>query len=320
MQILIPIYPKVVCMAWRVHLTNQAIQNLHVLPGKPPALVAWTRRNRVSFYHLETGVLLGERSIAAPPAQPRSSDTWQEFAATLTGPDPAFFLPVVQLAGLTVHASDDGKLRLYQSDEASLYVETDGAEEQVVFRDVQKLIALDLDRALGTFAALDDRLRLHIFQQNIPVGVFEIGLQPDPDLRPAVAIARGGGSIVATDGRRIVAVTSSGAIQKTLETHYYVARLAISPSGGMVVTSDIESGVLRVYKGETLTLTHQRFAIDLVASANQLQLLADLPPAGTAISALTAYTRGMLAFAMSGVICVTEVQEMDEVPRPRMLL
>ncbi len=116
-----------------------------------------------------------------------------------------------------------------------------------------------------------------------------------------------------------MAVNANGTVQKTLETHYYVARMAISPSGGMVVTSDIESGVLRVYKGESLILTHQRFAIDLVAAATQLQLLADLPPIGTAISALTAYTRGTLAFAMSGVVCVTDVQDLDEVPRPKLL-
>ena len=151
---------------------------------------------------------------------------------------------------------------------------------------------------------LDDNLQLHIYQQNIRVGAFDIGLERDADLRANVIVSRGGSAIYATDGRQIVYVDTGGNVQKRLKTHYYIGQMTASPTGGMVLTSDMESGVLRSYKGDKLILTHQKFAIDLIAESNQVQLMADLPPMGTAISAMTAYSKGIFAFAMSGVVCV----------------
>ena len=83
------------------------------------------------------------------------------------------------------------------------------------------------------------------------------------------------------------------------------------------MTSDGEAGVLRVYKANDLSLTHQRFAIDLVAEATQVQLLADLPPLDTGISGLTLDDSGNVAFVMAGVVCASDLTYMDEVPRPQ---
>ncbi|WP_347259140.1 hypothetical protein, partial [Methylocaldum sp.] len=56
-----------------------------------------------------------------------------------------------------------------------------------------------------------------------------------------------------------------------------------------------------------LTPIRQRFAIELVAEAFQVQLLADMPPVQAALSALALADDGLLAFAMSGVICLTDI-------------
>ncbi len=304
-------------MAWRVHLTNQAIRQLHILPSKPPMLAAWTQRNRVQYYNLENGTLLHEQRIPEAPTEPRTSNGWQQYVASLTGAESDLYLPVVRTRETDIYATDDGKLRLYRLPNGQTFMETDGAEDELPA--ARDFIALDLDRALGTLVGLDEDYKLHIYQQNIYVGSFDIGLENDPDLRPAVVISRGGSHIYATDGNRLVSVEPSGNVRKTLSTHYYVGRIAASPGGNMVITSDMEAGVLRVYYGDGLVLTHQRFAIDLLAEASQVQLLADLPPVSTAISALAAHTRGVLAFAMSGVVCVTDVEHMDEIPRPKAL-
>jgi hypothetical protein len=305
-------------MAWRVHLTNQAIRQLHILPSKPAMLAAWTQRNRVQFYNLENGTLLEERTIPDAPTAPRQSQPWQDYIASLTQSQASYFLPYIRTRQTDIYTTDDGKLRLYRLQDGRVFMETDGAEQEL--REARQFITLDLDRALGTVVGLDEACKLHIYQQDLYIGAFDIGLEVDPDLRPALVISRGTNNIYATDGKRLVAVDTNGSVQKTLQTHYFVGRLAASSGGNMVITSDMESGVLRVYHGNGLVLTHQRFAIDLVAEANQVQLLADLPPVSTAISALAAYTRGILAFAMSGVVCVTDVQHMDEIPRPKALL
>ena len=121
-------------------------------------------------------------------------------------------------------------------------------------------------------------------------------------------------------GNQLILTDSSGKVRKSQPTHYIVARIACSPNGGMLATSDAESGVIRVYHGDSLLPTHQKFAIDLVADATQIQLLADLPPLDTIARALTVHAKGILAFAMSGVVCVTDVSRMDELPRPRKLI
>jgi hypothetical protein len=307
-------------MAWRIHLSNQALQHLDILPGKAPVLVVWLRRSRVQFYDLDTGTFLEERRIVAPVSSNRQAPAWQEFIARLGGPDSQTFLPHVALSGLDIYLSDDGKLRLYQVGEADLFLEMEGTEYRLEVENARRVVALDLDRALGMIAALDDTGKLHLYQQNIRLGVFDMRLSITPDQRPAVAIARGGGSIYVTDGHQLVLTDSSGAIQQSLELHYEVGRLACSPVGGMLAISDTSAGVIRLYRGEDLQLTHQKFAVDLVANATQVQLMAELPPLGATVSALAAYARGMVAFAMSGVVCVSEVGYMDALPQPRPLL
>lgn len=308
-------------MSWRIHLANQAIQNLHILPGKPPTLVAWTSKRRVHYYDLNRGLLLSERILPKPPkVEKRTDEQWQTYIASLTGPDKNFYLPYVRMGSTEMYSTDDGKLRLYKEKDDSLHMETDGAEEDIALVGGERFISVDLDRALGTLIGLDEDLKLHVYQQNIRVGAFELGLENDTDLRPRIVVSRGGGNIYATDGRSLVSVDTSGTVLKKQDLHYYVGRMTCSPGGGMVITTDMESGVMRIYKGETLTLTHQKFVIDLVASATQIQLMADLPPTTTAISAIAAYNRGVIAFAMSGVVCVTNVEALDEVPRPKALL
>jgi hypothetical protein len=307
-------------MAWRIHLSNQAIPAMHILSGKPSAIAVRTRRDKVQVFALETGMLLSEISLSRIPDSPRSSEIWQNFLAKLVGADKHFYLPYLRLGKLELFSTDDGKLRIYYQQDEQLFIETDGEEEELRIIGGERFLAMDLDGALGVFVGLDERLRLHIYQQNIRVGAFDVGLKAEEDMRAAVCISRGADVIFASDGRRLVAVDTGGNRKKKIETHYQIGRLACSPAGGMVLTSDTEAGVLRAYKGENLVLTHQRFAIDLLESANELQLLGDLPPLASSVTAIAAHAKGILAFAMGGVICVTDVSEMDEVPRPKPLL
>ncbi|MGB1287378.1 MAG: hypothetical protein ACPG7F_12645, partial [Aggregatilineales bacterium] len=166
----------------------------------------------------------------------------------------------------------------------------------------------------------DTSLHLHIYQQNLRVGRFDIDLHTAPDTRASIAVSRGGGTIFATDGRTLVVVDSGGHVLKRKTMHYSIGQLTCSPGGGMLAVSDSQTGVIRLYHAETLQLTHQKFAIDLMAQASQVQLIADLPHTGTAVSQLIAYNRGILAFAMSGVVCVSHVSDMDELPRQSVLL
>lgn len=306
-------------MAWRVHLTNQAIRSLDILAGKPPLLAAWTQRERVSYFDLETGAPIEERILRSDRAGERQGDKWREFVAGLMAPNRAY-LPVVRTPQATIYTTDDGQMRLYHLADADLLLEIEGKEIRLDASGATSFIAVGLDRFLGLIAALDEQGHVHIYQQHIPVGVFDLGLSVQPELPPGLVISHGGAAIFASDGQQVVLTDSSGRVQQRLDVHYAVGKMACSPNGHLLACGDLETGVIRAYNGSDLTPTHQRHAIDLLAEATQLQLLADLPPAAVALNALAASNEGGLAFAMAGVICVTDLEHTDALPRPQKLL
>jgi hypothetical protein len=303
-------------MPWRIHLTNQAIQNLHILPGKQTLLAAWTQRDRATYFDLETGIELGEHQHKAVS---RQSDKWAEFIATLVAPIGAY-LPFVRTAQATLFTTSDGKLRLYWMTGDELLLELDGKEVKLELKAKASIVNLVLDRLMGAIAALDAKGKLHIFQQHISVGSFDLKLNLDEDSQSSLAIANGGTAIFASDGREIVLTDTSGKVKKRQSVHYFIGRMVCSPDGKRLVTSDPETGVIRVYTGDELQPTHQRHALDLLQDAAQLQLIADLPPFNAAPGALAIDDKGNIAFNISGVVCATTLKQLAALPRPQPLL
>jgi hypothetical protein len=292
-------------MSWRVHLANQAIRTLYVLPAKSPILAVWTRPARVELFDLTTGASLGEHQFDQPPDAP-SNDEVPLVRDTLV-------VPFVR----DTWYSEDGRTRARWAGGAQWsYTHDDTTHEHL---QNSRILAVDMDRQNGAFALMEEDGTLGIFQGGASLGRYDIGLRPTAERRASLAISRGGQALYATDGQSLVATNAAGRVRKRLSTHYEIGLLACSPSGAMVATTDNENGVLRVYRGEDLVLTHQKFAIDLVTRALQVQLLADLPPAYAAISGLTLYLQGIVAFAMAGVVCVSDLTLMDELSKARLL-
>lgn len=310
-------------MAWRIHLANQAIQQLHMMQGRTPALIAWTRRDRAMFYAIETGALLGEKTIPPLPedAAPES-DAMKAYVGELYTYDERSYLPFVRLHGFDLYATSDGKKRLYHlTNEGELHLEKSGERTPLEVDDVERFISIDVDAELGTIAALDEQSRLHLYHDDAYVDVFDLGLEPHDDLQSRLVVSRNGEKIFATDGRRIVQTDLDGhVVQMHDELHYLVGQMACSPNGGALLVSEIETGVIRLYRSDELTPTHQRFGIDLVADANQVQLMADMPPPSTAVTSIVAHDDGVFAFTMLGVICASDIMKMTELPRPQALI
>ncbi len=302
-------------MAWRLHLTNQAIQRLDILPGKPTLLAAWTSRDRAWYFEVEAGTPAGEHRHQAVS---RQSDQWRDFLAALVAPNGAY-LPFIRTAQHAIYTTEDGRMRLFHVGGSELLVELEGKDIQLEPGKAQTYTALAFDRLLGMTAALDEKLRLTLYQQHIRVGTFDLGLHSG-DYPPSLAVARGGTVLFAADDRQLVAVDAGGVVRKRLQVHYLIRRMICSPNGKMVTVEDAETGVLRVYNGADLTPLYQRHTLDLLTEAAQLQLLADLPPAHAALGALTADDDGRLAFAIAGIICLSHIKHMNPLPRPQRLI
>lgn len=307
-------------MSWRLHLTNQAIPYLDILEGQPVLLGVWSRYDRVAFYELESGTSAGEMPLLVPRPESRADAEWQSFLADLKAPNGSFLSRLRAPQG-NIYLTDDGRMRLVHAPGSTdLYLDDNGTEVKLPVSDAESFRAVALDRFLGLTAALDETGKLHLYQQHIRVGAFDLGINAQADTRLFIAISRGGNAIFVSDGSRLLVADSSGKVRRQIETHYFVGDMACSPDGRYLIASDGDTGVLRVYDGVNLALMYQRFAIDLLAKATQLQLMADLPPFMVGLSALNIGKRGEVVFAMSGIVCVSHIDDMDALPRAQPLL
>lgn len=305
-------------MAWRVHLANSAIRMVEIISGTRPILAAWAAPRHVNLFDLSDGAPLGEVTLPPLPAVNAPPELWERFQEeTLRLPN-GDHLTRVQLANRTLFLTREGAQRLHWDGGASLILIDDKeAVPLAVPADapsVTRWLAVDFDRDLGFTAALADNGRLYLYELNVFKGSYDLGLQPEDERRCHVQIQRGQ-HLHATDGRTLVAVTTSGAVKKRLALHYRVALMASSPDGQQLALVDYEDGIVRLYRGADLLLTHQKFAIDLVLEAAPRQLLEELPPPMTAVSGLALADQGVIAFAMGGVLCCTHQDALTALPR-----
>ena len=300
-------------MAWRLHLSDRTIKRLDILSGVPTVLAAWTLASRVTFLDLQNGAQRADRTIEEVKGDDRRSPAWQDFVKSLSAPN-GVYLPTVRTRQITLHMSADGQIRLYQTSPADLFLEVNGKESKLEIDGATRFIAVALDRSLGLLAALDASAKLHVYQQHIRVGVFETGLQIDEQFRPTLVISQGGTALFLTDGRAVVLMDAGGRIRKRLDLHYTLGAINCSPDGHRFVASDLDANVVRIYDGELLP-THQRFAVDLLAEARRAQLLASPTTASAALGPLAINNKGVLAFAVSGTVCVTSLSRLQAHPK-----
>lgn len=303
-------------MAWRVHVANSAVRSLVILSAQRAVLAVWTRASHLDLFNLEDGLRLGEHTVPASPLVAYDTPQWQSYVQRLIGYDNAY-LPLLIQPDRTLFLTDDGRSRLYWDGRASLTLDHMGRLHMLNTDDVERFAAVDFDRELGITAALSNTGQLWLYQQEVALGGVVTGLMPEDERRTSIAIARGGQHIYLSDGRTLIAMHHDGRIRKRLTTSYTMNLMACSPNGDVLALSDNESGVLRLYRGENLQLTHQKFAIDLLMAAPKRQLLEELPPTMSAISSLALHTHGTVVFAMGGVVCVTHADLFNVLPRPR---
>lgn len=308
-------------MGWRLHLSTQPVAAVHFVEDgvRAPQLAVWDSRHNVHFYDCKDGTPLGELRLAEQrlPGDLNEPD-WREVVDTLRAPN-GRFLPAVYLNRATILQSWDGRLRLYHQHEGGLILEIEGRHIALDREQDGRYLVVGLDRALGLSCAYSDQGLLSVFQQHVRVGTFEVPLALDMDARLNLAVPEAMGRMLLCDGEQLLMLDSAGRIQHRIRLHFTAGALAVSPDGQLVAVADIDDNLVRVYDG-TLRPTHQKHAIDLMAEARQVQLLASLPGRKAGLSALDIANDGGIAFALGGVICVTQVRLLDELPQPQPLL
>lgn len=298
--------------SWRTTFDQPQLRSLDFMAGKPSVLAVWPTHDRVIFLDAQRGIRLGERGLSPPPT--RGGEPWHQFIQALVAPNQQF-MPYVRVPGGGLWLSADGRMRVIQQPDG-LWLQMDGREERLTTPTDQSFTTLTLDRELGLIAALDREGKLHLYQQRLRIGSYDIGLNPELG-RLRLVISQGGSALYASDGEQIVLVGSNGRVRKQLALHYEPGTLACSPDGKLLAVSEGEINMLRVYKGGDLTLSCQRFASDLLADAKRATTEISITnPTLTALGAMALSDRGGLAFALGGTVCVSSTERMSAPPRP----
>ncbi len=306
-------------MGWQLHLSTQPVSAVQFVAGDSPLVAVWDSKHNVHFYNQYDATPYGEQKFSEKHVPADLADEfWQEFAASLRAPN-GEPLPSVFMAGLNLYQSLDGRMRLYHFQDGGLVLDLDGRYVDFAQDGESRILLAGLDRILGLIGAVDEEGMLHIYQQHVSVGAYESGLTLGMDARLNLMMPDGLARILVSDGDRVLIIDSAGRVVHELMAHYAFGPVSISPNGQYIALGDIDDNVVRIYDS-ALRPTHQKHAIDLVASSRQVQLLASLPGRKSGLSALDITDKGVIAFALGGVICVTDIKNLDVLPQPRPLL
>ncbi|MBN2304739.1 MAG: hypothetical protein JXQ72_09695 [Anaerolineae bacterium] len=301
-------------MGWWLHLAQYPLPAVYMLGGSPAQVAAWMSGQEVQFYGARDGALYSRLDVVPPTDVDRTSLAWRAFLETLRAPNGAY-LPVVPTGDLTIYTSYDGRLRLYWARDHRLTLDVDGVQTTLARAGDALLVAVGLDRELGTVVCLDSDNRLHFYQQQVHVGAHAM---PDgwDSLSAAIQVPDAGGVAYVSDSASIVAVDMAGQVLHKQALTSGGGPVGCSPDGSYLVIS--EQGLIRVYNAQLQPL-RQAAAHDLLARAEQLQLLAEAPIPDAVPQAVAIGDDGILVFALDGIVCQSYLRELAALPQPRTL-
>ena len=299
-------------MSWRVHINDRAIHRLQIIgKDKERILLVWYQ-DAINYYHVENGALFYTRQVVSSP-EPLHGENWETYLDSLRAPN-QLPLPYVRTHNTLLYFTMDGKQTVVD----------DGLGLQVLvhktlhpFSQIHaEMLTMTVDYKSGIIAVLGESGRLYLFRENIPLGEYALPIPLKKGILPDLFMSENAQHIFICDGNYLVVYNRDGVLQLKHSFSYTVGKIACSPNGQMLITSDSQNGVLRVYVGGQFRFSYQKFAIDLYAKAKQIQLLAGFPTSFTAVSGLTIQDDGMFAFSMGGIVVRTHTDYMEEIPSP----
>jgi len=300
---------------WRLHLASFPIRNLHILEGSPAQLAVRDTRHKIRFYDLNTGGHYGDLEIDLDLLDNDIPEERREGLAALAAPNGAR-LPFVDFNTSRLYVSLDGDLRVIHDLNAGLTLEVGEEIIPLEMRGSRTAVRLAaLDRELGTIAALTEDNVLHIFQQQMHINRIEMG---NAQILRIFAPA-GGGHILIVESDQLKLIDMTGKVQRSHELHYVQGVAALSQDGSHLVIADADHQLMRLYNRDLIPI-RQQHAIDLLSEAAALQLFEETPSLEAPLVAVDVTNTGVLAFGMAGVLCVSHVDAMTELPQPRLLL
>ncbi len=298
---------------WAVELAPHPLFAVDLVAAGDSVIAAWiTERDAMVFN--TNGAFLGP--VAVPPfaGQPGGAGwtTLLEGLHVLAG----VYLPVATLPHGTLHVSADGRLQAWYGTDDRLVLVDDTAIE-LEREGNAPLVAVGLDRELGTLVALDQAAHVHVYQQSIYVGAFPLALELGGHVQ--LLVPDGASHFFLVEPLSVHVISLNGDVLASATGLPAAAAAACDPSGRVLVRAGRDRPWLRVYDDRLTELGGGEVA-QLVAGLHVASGRLPAPLADTPAHALALAADGSLAVAVAGWLCLTWLDVLDAWPRPRRLL
>ncbi|MFZ4827330.1 MAG: hypothetical protein ACOYLB_08235 [Phototrophicaceae bacterium] len=300
-------------MSWRIHINDRTIHKLQIISKDNERILLVWYQNAIGCYDVEKGVLYDTRRPISSP-EPSAGEEWETYLDSLRAPN-GLPLPYVRTKNALLYLTMDGNQTVVD----------DGFGLQVLAKKTlhhfsqidTEMLTMSVDYKSGIIAVLGENTHLYLYRETTLLGEYALPIPLKQGILPDVFMSEHAQQVFICDGNHLLVYNRAGALRIHHTFSYTVGKIACSPNGEMLIASDAHNGVLRVYVGgQQFRFSYQKFAVDLYAKARQLQLLVSAPTPLTAVNGLTIEDDGTFAFSMGGVVVMTHIDYMDEIPSP----
>jgi len=298
-------------VGWLLELDTQRVRDLALVGGDPPLIALHTAEETLLYYAIDSGALYGRETL--PRFDPHDLLDGRRPAPfdALRAPNQAP-LPRAQVGTATVLSSHDGRLHAIQRGEHTVALLIDGEHVDLLRDHAAGVLAMGLDRELGTVGVLTGDGALHVFQQHVPVGVYPLDLALH-GCCPTISLPDGSGMLIVSDEGRTRIFDTAGRVLEQAICPAELCLAAVAPAGEWVVRYGGARGVVRVHDAH-LTAVRQGAGDDLRAASRLVQLFETEDVSGENIDRLVVADDGTLAFVQGRSLCCAHLSSLPPLP------
>lgn len=303
-------------VSWWLDRSDGALLQVGIVEGTPRLVVVWVSSTIVEFYTLDNGAFHGALELVAPAVIDPAAQAWRNYAGRLCEPS-GMPLAAAQMGAGSVLVSYDGRFRLYWDHAQGLLLDSDGAQMALPHHHDTPLVAVGLDRELGTIGLVTQSGMVEFYQQHVYVGGYEVA-GPDDGAPVAIALPDAAGVAIVFFERSVAIVDLSGRVRHKAALSFSLGSGVCAPAGEVLAASERLTPIVRIYDGE-LAAVAQGDVRDVIGSTQALHLMPRDPRPGTTVDAMALADDGTFVFAIDGVVCCAHTMDLPELPHSRTL-
>jgi hypothetical protein len=303
-------------VGWLLALELPSVRDICLVTGDPPLIALDAADDGLLFFSAHSGAFYGGETLPRPDARDPLGNRPIALLDTLRAPNGAL-LPRVRIGAMTVLSAYDGRLHVIQSGERAVKLAIDGEPVNLLRDHAAEVLAVGLDRELGTVGVLTDDGALHVFQQHVAVGTYSVGVARG--YRPSVFLPDAAGTIIVGDEERTRVFDMAGRLLAQAPCPAMLGAAEVAPAGEWIIRYGGMRGAIQAYDAR-LTVVRQGAGEDLRAASRSVQLFPAEKVRDGEIEALALADDGLLAFVQGQTLCCAHLSTLAPLPSEQTLL